>query len=1569
MNNENNEIDTNRLLQRNNEIDNKINKFKRERTKKQIEENKNQIKYLLTKKSECPINLNTNDTTSRFQTFSKIDDNIENNLTLTKTEKVGVGGGLGAESNFTNYNGNDDGNKYLNNGDYNHNHINSNKNITYTQDNSKKENNENNNFFGSRIKINNNILSKSLNSNYSSNSHSIYSSNSKIKLYQETNLLKHNKNKNNLLLSNDAYLYYLKKKGKSCRELNVKSKIEVGSKTTKSLKINKRNQSINNLGYKVKKYTFNRILNNNQFNIKTLIESDQKGKNKFKEKENFNFDFSEGKLGFSESEKLLLRNCSPLNRSRILTKVFKIMSNSKSKSKSKTKSKIVNSKAVFLTNNSEKTYLKSNDHKLNVDKNNTQTNTKFNKNNDNNYNNNDYNSKSIKNYDSYNDLNNDRSNINQKTNINKFKRNQTKNTINSNNNMTNHSEKFKVKKKFSNLLGLHKSYNNLFDKYKNKTKNKEFLNISEVSINSYYKPNSITKYTDSKTEHKYKPLSTNNIDNLNYINNHRTNSGNLKDKSSKLNLKHTENNQYRNNISDRNSDVLRNYSFSQSNLRNNNSNRNKQDNKFDFDIKVRNLLNNNNSKDEEINALTFELKKSKNKIKNIEKNEDKLKLIIEKMKADMIEYTSINDKLNEDNITLNKIIKGLNKKLKYYEENLNTNNVNKDNIKKLCSSSNNEIFPESQNKQLIDDKEYTCVNNISNNLNNTNKLHDQDMKVNECLIKEYQNQINKKDKEIEKIKLLLKESEKKLTEFYIYSKKYENDLEILNNQIKNHKNSSRSIEIKSKEKKNELNNQIEILKGKIEDLSKKNITNQSKFENYKAQEHSRCEKYYQNKLNSDEFKGKYITLNYHEDFLKNKICDLENKFEEKYKIDLEKKVNLVISEKQKEFIFLEDIYKNKIDSISKSLEDLKIDNNNLISLNQEIKASNISKDQQILNLESKITELNAKINKDNIKFICNEQVIKDLENKILSITNKNVNLESSNNELNSKLNMLSQISNKDKILIKELDEKLQGLEIQIKEKISKINKMEIKECEDSQNAIIKLTNEANELKKTKNELDYKIKDLEHINDILINKNNEISKNSLELEHKFNSQQISIIEKDKEILGLNNIIAEINIKFSLKNEFLKTKITNEISLLKDQNLQFKSSLINQINDIKEESNQILEKVLNLLVKNMVSFKENSDFKNEKLVKEYNQIKSKESENEDKIKSLYEENKLLKLKIQNLNEVHINEIINLTNKYDVELKKEIQSINSRSKLEQDNIVKELEKRISKEILKHEKLNEKDKLQTSLLDALTIKLDDYSNLNKILNLEKEEINKKYKKISEEKDDLEKSVIELKNQLSIESDRNSKVSKDLENKLSNQFCNKKKILNSIMIVLENLKGKYAKELVKIQSDIDLISCDIISKHKSIEKTIETDRMNLADQESDLNNLVNKCKEQELKIKELCEIVNEKYFIISKFDSENKNLKDKQKILYNENEKFKLQLNQLINDNKQMKIKLKEFENEKITLKDSIKNKERKISDFKNVVNNSILNVSNGMKNVKDAKNLDNEVQKLLKEYEDVFI
>ena len=246
---------------------------------------------------------------------------------------------------------------------------------------------------------------------------------------------------------------------------------------------------------------------------------------------------------------------------------------------------------------------------------------------------------------------------------------------------------------------------------------------------------------------------------------------------------------------------------------------------------------------------------------------------------------------------------------------------------------------------------------------------------------------------------------------------------------------------------------------------------------------------------------------------------------------------------------------------------------------------------------------------------------------------------------------------------------------------------------------------------------------------------------------------------------------------------------------------------------------------------------------------------------------------------------------------------------------------------------------------------------------------MNKKYKMISKEKEDLEKSVVDLKNQLSIESDRNSKVSKDLENKLSNQFCNKKKILNSIMLVLENLKGKYAKELVKIQSDIDLISCDIISKHKSIEKTIETDRMNLADQENDLNNLINKCKEQELKIKELCEIVNEKYFIISKFDNENKNLKEKQKNFHNENEKLKLQLNQLINENKQMKIKLKEFENEKITLKDSLKNKERKISDFKNVVNNSILNVSNGMKNVKDAKNLDNEVQKLLKEYEDVFI
>ena len=27
----------------------------------------------------------------------------------------------------------------------------------------------------------------------------------------------------------------------------------------------------------------------------------------------------------------------------------------------------------------------------------------------------------------------------------------------------------------------------------------------------------------------------------------------------------------------------------------------------------------------------------------------------------------------------------------------------------------------------------------------------------------------------------------------------------------------------------------------------------------------KCEKYYQNKLNSDEFKGKYITLNFHDD--------------------------------------------------------------------------------------------------------------------------------------------------------------------------------------------------------------------------------------------------------------------------------------------------------------------------------------------------------------------------------------------------------------------------------------------------------------------------------------------------------------------------------------------------------------------------------------------------------------------------------------------------------------------------------------------------------------------------------
>ena len=516
--------------------------------------------------------------------------------------------------------------------------------------------------------------------------------------------------------------------------------------------------------------------------------------------------------------------------------------------------------------------------------------------------------------------------------------------------------------------------------------------------------------------------------------------------------------------------------------------------------------------------------------------------------------------------------------------------------------------------------------------------------------------------------------------------------------------------------------------------------------------------------------------------------------------------------------------------------------------------------------------------------------------------------------------------------------------------------------------ISNLNNKIKELEKTINEnktkyLQYKKFDQlkKKIELELINSNKNIptndntdNTNSLN-QNEFENLILKIIGNNKNsILEINNIKKDIN----KKNEIIKN--------LKINNNQLKHDLLDKDNIIQKKENELLilnrenqkyktkyedSNILIERLKNNTDIQENINISN---YKNNNNNKDSIFELRKEIKKLYNENNLLKNKLNNLklnmpeNEEKIDNI-NLKGEF-LEMNKKDKEINM-IKNELDLYKKNL--KFNKE--KYEKeINILYKKVQDLSKQLTLKTQEIISLQRENIKSKSMLNENY--FSNYNDNSIRSKSQTKDinsqtfDKNIDSNINVSMNKLKEEniKLKNIISNHQKEKNSLRnsIVKLNRENKLLSKEIEMQND----QLNILTENTNYKESISILQEELEQLRKMTEENNNKSLQYEQQINELQKLLNEKDELINKYKENIQNIKNNKSNVYMNNNSNEINNLQDLNKNLMKEIELKKREIESLS-KSNKKNQNNLMIQYKKKINdlNSSLLKTNSKLEEKD--------------------
>ena len=497
---------------------------------------------------------------------------------------------------------------------------------------------------------------------------------------------------------------------------------------------------------------------------------------------------------------------------------------------------------------------------------------------------------------------------------------------------------------------------------------------------------------------------------------------------------------------------------------------------------------------------------------------------------------------------------------------------------------------------------------------------------------------------------------------------------------------------------------------------------------------------------------------------------------------------------------------------------------------------------------------------------------------------------------------------------KELDLLINDLKTKLEEINNKNNELKSKNeiiVDENKNLKIQIDNI---VKDYENKFDFQEKELNKLNEDLINKKNIITQ--------INKTNDKILSENKnfneKIINLNQQItnlSENNKNLSNEKEELLTKLNN------NYNNEEKNNLDNKVNLLTEEKQKIQEKYINLEKEHNTITNENLELKkqienlNEKILLINNEISKNEknlenNENyEDIIKTHKEQIKILTF---NLNH-KMSEILDYQNTIS-DLKTEINNLSLKivkGETEYENKIKSLIEEIKSQKSKIYNLNNINSTQNEEISSLKLTI---STLNKNQVVEHRTI------IDDEEF----------NQLVDENEELKKINKDLTERL-NEFSNSNRTKETTENVIsnenENNKDNKQNHIIEEQKEeIDSLK----SRFELLYRELNQYRL----KNSDLNSQIRKIQESSLNDSRTAYSVNDERTIFK--------LKAN---LGNEIEKLNYKLNDVEDENKKLKELLKKAQQEVEIKSQEINLLKEKLTDFDNSkmdnnINNNDLKV-----------------------------
>ena len=566
--------------------------------------------------------------------------------------------------------------------------------------------------------------------------------------------------------------------------------------------------------------------------------------------------------------------------------------------------------------------------------------------------------------------------------------------------------------------------------------------------------------------------------------------------------------------------------------------------------------------------------REKNENFNIQNNinEEALKREIEKLKKDNTALNETNNELKENNIKLNKDAL-----------------TNKREIEKLNRDINSLNY-KLKDKDRIIDKLQNDINNINKEEKST-KFQPQERKYfsgrsriertsQQSLDKDYQKNIDNLEKEKNSLLNKLNDLENKYSEKekkYQKENKENDDLYAENQDLKKKEKEYNKKLSKIETEKNdkiskisyELEDKIEYTKEILKENDKLKDNEKKYLKEIKDMEVK--EKNYLSKINEYE-----LNINKKEKDFQKQINNLEkekNDFEKKYlemkeEYDKEYKENDDLYDENQDLKKKEKEYNKKIKELEDKIKNNEKEYNNKITKLEKENKINISKMEIELNDKKnyideikKENEKSKNKEKENIKEKKNienkhQLELKEYQNIINNLEYELKELKKNNNEINTEINNL--YNENDSLKNKEIEylDKIKNLEMKLKEKNDKNDKLNQKKLKEINEKMMFLENKESELENENQKIESIKKELEKIRKELDEEKINISNERIQLNNQINS--------NNNINNINNFTNDMNRGFDGFNT--NQSPMNPMNFGMIQNSMFNTNGTNNINNL-------------------------------------------------------------------------------------------------------------------------------------------------------------------------------------------------------------------------------------------------------------------------------------------------------------------------------------------------------------------------------------------------------------------